>query len=105
MCKRQHPRGIISNLEEEIRQAITWFETNMMADKLTKFQVLFLKDCKELSRVKININDTEIISKENVKLLGVRFDEMLNFHSHVKYICQKAGAQLNVPHRLAKFLD
>ena len=96
---------VISNLEEEICQAITWFESNMMAANPTKFQVLFLKDCKELSRVRININDTEIISEENVKLLGVRFDEMLNFNSHVKDICRKAGAQLNVLQRLAKFLD
>ena len=93
-------------LAEETQAAIAWFSSNMMEANPQKFQALFLKsDRSETDRDSIQVNDFEIVSETNVKLLGVKLDEHLNFNEHIKDVSRKAGAQLNVLNRLSKYLD
>ena len=42
---------------------------------------------------------------EEVKLLGVTFDFMLNFNSHISSICKKASMQLNILKRIGGHLN
>ena len=93
-------------MAEETQAAIAWFSSNMMEANPQKFQALFLKsDRSETDRDSIQVNDFEIVSETNVKLLGVKLDEHLNFNEHIKDVSRKAGAQLNVLNRLSKYLD
>ena len=42
------------------------------------------------------VGGSEIKCEDSVKLLGVTFDFMLNFETHVSDICRKATRQINV---------
>ena len=97
---------IIQTLANETQKAIEWFRVNMMEANPQKFQALFLKHRVSQSECTIvNVNDFIIKSETNVKLLGVKIDEHLNFNEHIKDTCRKAGAQLNVLNRLSRNLD
>ena len=54
-------------------------------------------------QLSVNAYDVPIVS--SAKLLGVTFDDKLNFNEHVEILCRKASLQINAIVRLAKFLD
>ena len=37
----------------------------------------------------LNFNDLEIKNSKEVKILGIRLDRNMNFHTHIKNICRK----------------
>ena len=55
--------------------------------------------------IQFNLDTITISCDEEVKLLGVNLDFMLNFNSHVSYICRKASKQLNVLKRIGRHLN
>jgi len=93
---------VIQILTKESSLAMTWFAENMMEANASKFQALFL-NCE--NPVIFKINNEEIVSESNVKLLGVHLDAKLNFRHHVSILCRKASAQLRVLQRLSQHLD
>jgi hypothetical protein len=95
---------MIDKLEEASHQAIKWFKQNKMKANPDKFQTLYLSRNKN-SDVVFKINDVSITPDATVKLLGINFDDELNFSTHVSNICQKAGKQVNALRRLSNVLD
>ena len=69
----------------------------------SKFQAICLS--KENVSIDFEIGSHVIKSDTTVKLLGVNFDNKLNFHNHVSLICKKAARQINALQRLCKNLD
>ena len=51
------------------------------------------------------MNGIDLSPSNQVKLLGVTFDEKLNFDAHVDIICKKASRQISAISRIAKFLS
>ena len=45
---------------------------------------------------KIILNNNEIASSNEKKLLGILLDSKLNFDSHIKSLCKKAGQKLSI---------
>ena len=93
-----------SALVEQSRNAIEWFNFNLMEANPGKFQLMFMHRSKTISDT-IEVNGTNIQSEPCVKLLGVHIDSNLNFDTHVKHICKKSSAQLNALFRISKYLD
>ena len=70
-----------------------------------KFNALIVKkDRSDTSGVPIKLKDHNIQSKTNVKLLGIKLDNRLNFDPHIADLCKKAATQLNVLKRLKSFI-
>ena len=65
---------------------------------------LIRKDQPDTSGVNISIQGKSIKSEDRVRLLGIKFDNKLNFDSHISDLCQKAATQLNVLERLKSFI-
>ena len=61
------------------------------------------KTCDE--NIFFNLDGNIIKCDDEVKLLGVIFDFMLNFNSHISNICKKASQQLNVLKRIGLHLN
>ena len=55
--------------------------------------------------ITINIGNECIHNSENEKLLGVYFDNELNFKTHVTKLCKKAGQKLHALARLSNFMN
>ena len=50
----------------------------------------------------INIGNECISNSANEKILGVIFDNKLNFNTHVSKLCKKAGQKLYAVGRISK---
>ena len=83
-------------MEKESTDVIVWFIDNKMQAKPDTFQAIMLgkfgfENCKSLYISRISIQ-----CEEKVKLLGVSFDYLLKFETHIANIIQKAARQINV---------
>ena len=94
-----------SKLEQASIDAITWFDQNGMKANPDKFQSLLINRNATDHATFILDNNTEITPDSSAKLLGITFDEKLNFDMHVDTICKKAAKQLNALKRLSKHLS
>ena len=93
----------ISKKESEL--AIEWFSNNHMEANASKFHHMLISDAKSIPEYDLVIDNSSIDREFNVKLLGVHFDDNLNFNKHIQELCKKTGTQLNVLARLASNLD
>ena len=94
-----------SVLVSESTKAITWFGDNKMQANPDKFQAIMLGVDGHENCTSLFIGGSEIKCEDSVKLLGVTFDFMLNFETHVSDICRKAARQINVLLRIGKHLS
>jgi hypothetical protein len=101
-----HKNSIVmkSTLENASRKAIRWFQENKMQANPNKFQALYLSR-KPDKDMEFTIENNILKPEATVKLLGIHFDEHLNFHQHTSNICKKAAKQVNALRRLSHVLD
>ena len=76
-----------------------------MGTNPTKFHLIMHGIDKQEVTIPLNINNHEITPESFVKILGVNFDDKLNFSVHISEICKKAARQLNVLKRLSFYLN
>ena len=92
-------------LGKESEVAIKWFSNNNMVANPKKFQAIIInRQNRSNHKCCLNINNTEIKSKESVELLGIEIVNKLNFEKHVSTICKSANNQLNAISRIGAVL-
>ena len=52
-----------------------------------------------------NFNNLAIKNSKEVEILGITLDRNMNFHTHIKNICRKAGQKLSALLRISLYLD
>ena len=96
---------LIKKLETDSDVAIKWFGKNHMIANPDKFKAIIIqKDRKDTSGIKLNINNTEILSEREVTLLGIDIDNRLSFDGYLSKICKQASNILNALKRQSKFI-
>ena len=53
----------------------------------------------------LNFNNLAIKNSKEVEILGITLDRNMNFHTHIKNICRKAGQKLSALLRISPYLD
>ena len=53
----------------------------------------------------LNFNNLAIRNSKEVEILGTTLDRNMNFHTHIKNICRKAGKKLSPLLRISPYLD
>ena len=53
----------------------------------------------------LNFNNLVIKNTKAVEILGITSDRNMNFHTHIKHICRKAGQKLSPLLRINPYLD
>ena len=89
------------------RQALTWYSKNYLKANPDKFHSLIInprKLDKNKSDTVLNIDDTDIIKTEKIKLLGVYIDDKLEFTEHIRELCIKASQKVGVLSRLRNLI-
>ena len=95
---------IIIDLEEDLCQALEWFESNKLVASPSKFQMMLL-GTKRNDKICMDINGATVCPSASVTLLGITVDAALEFDQHIKTLCQKVNKNVKAFSRVAKLLD
>ena len=98
----QDQAAVTLQLKKSANLATKWYDSNLLARNLMKYQVMNLGFSQSSSN--IYINGEEIRTTENLKLLGVTLDLKLNFSDHITSICKKASQRIGVLMRLRNLI-
>ena len=91
-------------LQRDTTVIMDWFELNMMRANPEKFQLMFLGKS-AVPNDYINLNGTIIHATSDISVLGVEFDDTLDFSKHISTLCSKVSKQINALVRLKNLLD
>ena len=94
---------VARSLSVDAETLLDWFANNHMEANPGKFQGIVLG--RNASQMTINMQGHDVTLGNSIEVLGVVFDNKLNFRSHVDKICKKACRQLNVLKRVGKHID
>ena len=83
-------------IKDIIEKLFTWFCQTEIKAKLGKRHML-LSTTEQLN---FQISETIIQNLHSKKLLGITFDDKLNFENHTNTICQKTYTKLNALARI-----
>ena len=85
-CIGKTPEEVIIQLEKSSKSIFEWFENNGMKANPDKCHLLLSKN----ENFAANINENRISNTRFEKLIGVTFDNQLNFNHHISKICKTA---------------
>lgn len=91
-----------TNMEKEGNSAHKWYKDNYLLSKPEKLNVIGIKQRNETEQINIKIGDQVIKTTDNIKLLGVNFDENLIINQHISELCKKASQRVGVLNSLRK---
>ena len=92
---------------ESADQATKWYESNLLAGNLKKYQTLnigFSKTTDSGTSTAIYSNNQKIRTADTLKLLGVTINSKLNFSDHFSSACIKASQRIGVLMRLRNLI-
>ena len=93
---------IIQKLENDCSQLINWYRNNYLKPNPDKWHLILSKMENDLF---INVEDKKITNSSVENILGVQFDNKLNFNYHLKKLCKKASQKLHALARLSSFMS
>ena len=94
--------NVIANLENDALALSEWFPSNFM--KLNKDKCHLMIFGRKSNEVSVKIGEASL--KENKEeLLGIIFDQTLNFNKHIKTLCKKARQKLHALARISCYMD
>lgn len=96
---------IIKYLETDCLAAMCWFRSNNMKANAEKFQLMFLSRQNTYSEHSIKLDSYDIKATGSITILGVEFDDKLNFVNHVDELCNQTSKQINALKRMKHYLD
>ena len=77
---------VIDNLEEQTTFLIEWYKNNYLKPNPDKWH-LILSECD--STLSVQIADKNVFNSEYKKILGVYFDNKLDFEYHLGTVCKR----------------
>ena len=82
--------GVIFKLEEDANLLIEWYKNNYLKPNPHKWHLLLSEIGDELC---VKIGQQFIFNSANEKVLGVFFDNRLNFACHLNKLCQESRSK------------
>ena len=93
---------VLNKLEEQSILLIEWYKYNYLKPNPDKWHLILSE---RGSNSYLNINGKYIFNRENEKILGVYFDNKLNFDYHINKLCKKASQKLHALARVSVFMS
>ena len=93
-----------TNMEKEGNSALKWYKDNYLLSNPEKLNAIGIKQRNENKQINIKIGDQAIKTTDNIKLLGVNFDDNLIFSQHISELCKKASERVGVLARLRNLI-
>ena len=87
------------SLEEQGKQAMSWYEENYLQANPDKFQTLTI-DARNMNTSQqnqdISLNGQVVKNKNQLELFGVNVDDSLNFSNHISEVCEGEQKSWNI---------
>ena len=93
-----------TNTEKEGNSALKWYKDNYLLSNPETLNTIGIKQLNGTEQINIKIGDQEIKTTDNIKLLGMNFDENLIFSQHISELCKKASQRVGVLARLRNLI-
>ena len=93
---------VICKLENDSLILIDWYHNNYLKPNPEKWHLLLSENDNNLN---INVDNQCIHNGSCQKILGVHFDNNLNFNIHVSKLCKQAGQKLHALSRISSFMN
>ncbi len=95
-----------STLNKELTGVSDWLSANRLTLNIDKSNILIItpKHTKKIRTVNIKINNTTLLEKDNIKYLGVLFDNKLNWKQHIQHVNMKISKGIGILAKLRHFL-
>ena len=87
---------VIFKLENDARLLMEWYTNNYLSPNPDKWH------CNG-NELFVTIGQKSICNSSNEKILGVVFDNKLNFNCHLDKLCKKAGQKIHALSRVSTF--
>jgi retron-type reverse transcriptase len=101
-------QSVQKQLSTEILPIIQWTETNKMVLNEQKTKAMFIASTRKVSEISqdlnITINDFQIETVLDGRLLGVQFDQTLSWSVHIDLLCKKISQRLGILRRIRHHL-
>ena len=94
--------GVIAKLEKDAKLLIEWYNSNYLKPNPEKWHLLLSEIGDEHC---VNVGQQIISNRANEKVLGVFFDNRLNFKCHINKLCKKASQKLHALARVSNFMS
>ena len=91
-------------MEKEGKSALKWYEDNFLLSNPEKLNAIGIKQRNETKQINIKIGDQAIKTTDNIKLLGVNFNENLIFSQHISELCKNASQRVGILTRLRNLI-
>ena len=91
-------------LSSDFKIINNWFYENVLVLNPEKNHFMCI-DQKIDDAETLNFNNLAIKNSKEVEILGITLDRNMNFHTHIKNICRKAGQELSALLRISPYLD
>ena len=93
---------VILKLQNDSKCLLEWFEANYLKPNPDKWH-LILSDKND--NLMIQIGNECIFNSDCEKILGIHFDNKLNFETHLSKLCKKASQKLHALARISSFMS
>ena len=91
-------------LSSDFKIINNWFYENFMVLNPEKSHFMCIGQKIDHAET-LNFNNLAIKNSKEVEILGITLDRNMNFHTHIKNICRKAGQKLSALLRISPYLD
>ena len=107
VVKRSDPIPALTKIENCAKDIISWMMNNKLVCNSSKTEVIHFSSRHLPSQAirSIHIDDNLILTKSDVRDLGVRLDNHLTMDIHIKNICKSAAIALRRIGNIRKYLD
>ena len=93
---------VIVKLQENSKLLINWYESNYLKPNPGKWHLLLSEIGDEYF---VNIGSKCIFNSKEEKILGVYFDNKLNFKCHLRKLCKRSSIKLHALARISNFMS
>ena len=95
---------VIRKLEHDSVALIEWYENSYLKPNPDKWHVL-LSNAGNQKEFTITVGNKCISNSSEEKIIGVYFDDKLNFHVHLSKLCKRASRKLHALARISNYMS
>ena len=93
--------SVTFKLQKNTERIFRWFYHNNLISNAEKSHLIVSTK----NNLEIQLSSCSIRNEDSVKLLGIHFNNNLNFDYHVNQLCKKASKKLHALARIAKYMN